>query len=133
MIKHSFHSQLRIEQFNTPFECNLSKDNRWVKLGELIPLDHLAVYYMKTMSSETGRSGVSHQTVIGAMIIKHKLKLSDVETIETIKENSYMQFMLGLKEFQEEPVFDPSLFVTLRKRMSAELFDQFNQQIMAKF
>ncbi len=88
---------------------------------------------MKTMSLETRRSGVSPQTVIGAMIIKYKLKLSDVETIETIKEIPYMQFMLGLKEFQEEPVFDPSLFVTLRKRMSAELFDQFNQQILAKF
>jgi hypothetical protein len=83
MIKYSFHSQLTIEEFKTPFQCNLSKDNRWVKLGELIPWDHLAVYYMKTMSSENGRSGVSPQTVIGAMIIKHKLKLSDVETIET--------------------------------------------------
>jgi hypothetical protein len=66
MIKYSFHSQLTIEQFKTPFQCNLSKDNRWVKLGELIPWDHLVVYYMKTMSSETGRSGVSPQTVIGA-------------------------------------------------------------------
>jgi hypothetical protein len=64
------------------------------------------------------------------LIIKHKLKLSDVETIETIKENPYMQFMLGLREFQEAPVFDPSLFVTIRKRMSSELFDQFNQEII---
>ncbi len=85
---------------------------------------------MKTMSTETGRLGVSPQTVIGAMIIKHKLKLSDIETIETIKENPYMQFMLGLSEFQEEPVFDSSLFVTIRRRMSAELFDQFNQEII---
>ena len=130
MIKYSFHSQLTIEEFKTPFQCNLSKDNRWVKLGELIPWDHLAAYYMKTMSSETGRSGVSPQTVIGAMILKHKLKLSDIETIETIKENPYMQFMLGLNEFQEEAVFDPSLFVTIRKRMSAELFDQFNQELI---
>ena len=96
MIKYSFHSQLRIEEFKTPFERNLSKENRWVKLSEVIPWDHLAVYYMKTMSTETGRLGVSPQTEIGAMIIKHKLKLSDVETIETIKENPYMQFMLGL-------------------------------------
>ncbi len=130
MIKYSFHSQLTIEEFKTPFECKLSKNNRWIKLGELIPWDKLAVYYMKTMSSDTGRSGVSPQTVIGAMIIKHKLKLSDIEAIETIKENPYMQFMLGLKEFQEASVFDPSLFVTIRKRMSSELFDQFNQEII---
>ncbi|PCH71231.1 MAG: hypothetical protein COC06_02270 [Bacteroidales bacterium] len=59
MIKHSIHSQLRIEEFKTPFVRNLSKNNRWVKLSEVIPWDHLAVYYMKTMSSETGRLGVS--------------------------------------------------------------------------
>jgi hypothetical protein len=32
MIKYSFHSQLTIEEFKTPFERNLSKENRWVKL-----------------------------------------------------------------------------------------------------
>lgn len=85
---------------------------------------------MKIMSSETGRSGVSPQTVIGAMIIKHKLKLGDVETIQIIKETPYMQFMLALMEFQEEAVFDPSLFGTIRKGMSSELFDQFKQEII---
>jgi len=27
---------------------------------------------------------------------------------------AYMQYMLGLKEFTNKPVFDPSLFVTIR-------------------
>ncbi len=108
----------------------MSKENRWVKLSEVIPWDHLSVYYMKTMSSATGRLGVSPQTVIGAILIKHKLKLSNVETIETIKENPFMQFILGLSEFQEEPLSDSSLFVTIRRWMSAELFDQFNQEII---
>ena len=130
MIKYSFHSQLSIEEFKTPFERKLSKDNRWVKLSELIPWDNLASYYMKTMNTEIGRAGISPQTVIGAMIIKHKLNLSDVETIETIRENPYMQYMLGLSEFQEKAVFDPSLFVTIRKRMTPEIFDQFNQEII---
>lgn len=130
MIKYSFHSQLTIGEFKMPFDRNLSKDNRWVKLSESIPWDHLASYFMKTMSVETGCLGISPQTVIGAMIIKHKLKLSDVETVEKIKENPHLQFMLGLTDFQEKAVFDSSLFVTIRKRMSAELFDLFNQEII---
>jgi hypothetical protein len=36
--------------------------------------------------------------VIGAMIIKHKQKLDDREAIETILENKYMQYFLGLRE-----------------------------------
>jgi len=57
------------------------------------------------------------------MIIKHKLKLDDRETIQTIKENMYMQYFLGLKEYIYEDVFDRSLFTTLRYRIGADKFD----------
>ena len=54
------------------------------------------------------------------MIIKHKLNLGDEETIQMIQENPYMQYMCGLPEYPTKPVFDPSLFVTIRKRISEE-------------
>jgi transposase, IS5 family len=57
------------------------------------------------------------------MIIKHKLKLDERETIETIKENVYMQYFLGWKEYIYEDVFDRSLFTTLRYRLEADKFD----------
>jgi len=34
------------------------------------------------------------------MIIKHKMKLDDRETIEAIRENIYMQYFLGLREYK---------------------------------
>lgn len=52
--------------------------------------------------------------------IEHKLNLSDEETIEIIQENPYMQYLCGLTEFTDKPIFDPSLFVTIRKRISIE-------------
>ena len=58
----------------------------------------------------------------GALIIKHLLRLSDVETIQAIQENPYMQYLVDLRYFMSEPVFDPSLFVTLRKRLDQEFF-----------
>ena len=58
--------------------------------------------------------------IIGALIIKHKWRLSDVDTIQAIRENPYMQYMLGLTEYTDKPIFDPSLFVTIRKRITIE-------------
>ena len=130
MIKYTSHSQISIDAFKTPFECNLSPNNRWVKLSQTVPWDALAAIYMRSMDSSIGRTGVSPQVIIGAMIIKHKQKLSDDETIDTISENPYMQYFLGLKEFQQKPVFDSSLFVTIRKRMTAKVFDEFNQEVI---
>ena len=52
--------------------------------------------------------------------IEHKLNLSDEETIEIIQENPYMQYLCGFTEFTDKPIFDPSLFVTIRKRISIE-------------
>lgn len=48
------------------------------------------------------------------------MNLSDEETILAIQENPYMQYMLGLSEFNNKPVFDPSLFVTIRDYLQIE-------------
>lgn len=37
-----------------------------------------------------------------------------------IQENPYMQYLCGLSEFTDKPIFDASLFVTIRKRISME-------------
>lgn len=58
--------------------------------------------------------------VIAALIIKHKLGLSDEETILAIQENPYMQYMCGLTEYSDRPIFDPSLFTTIRKRITID-------------
>ncbi|VAW21852.1 hypothetical protein MNBD_BACTEROID01-2226, partial [hydrothermal vent metagenome] len=67
---------------------------------------------------------------VGALIIKHRLRLSDREAIETIRENIYLQYFVGFKKFTTKPAFDASLFVGLRKRMGADKFDQMNVEII---
>jgi hypothetical protein len=56
---------------------------------------------------------------------------SDEELIEQVQENPYMQYFLGLKAFQQEPVFDPSLMVYFRRRLSGEPLEIANE-IVAK-
>ena len=41
-----------------------------------------------------------------------------------------MQYFVGLKEFTTEPIFDPSLFVEIRKRVGNELFDSLNADLI---
>ena len=61
---------------------------------------------------------------VGALIVKHVECLSDEKTIQTIQENPYMQYMLGLSKFTEKPVFVPELFVLVRKRLDHEFFNE---------
>jgi len=123
---------MTIEEFKTPFEIRLNKENRWVKLGESIPWDALDRIYYRSMSSDMGAPAIDARIVIVAMIIKHKLKLDDRETIEAIRENMYMQYFLGLSEYKYEDVFDRSLFTTLPYRLGAEKFDAMTRQIILR-
>jgi hypothetical protein len=64
------------------------------------------------------------------LIIKHLEKLDDRGVIATIQENIYMQYFVGLKEFTTAPVFDPTLFVDIRKRVGHEMFDTLNEDLI---
>jgi len=68
--------------------------------------------------------------VIGAVIIKHKLCLSDAETVQQIQENPYMQYFVGLSGYQMDAPFASSLFVDIRKRMGESVFEGFHRAII---
>ncbi len=123
MVRYISENQLTIEEFKTPFRAKLSPENRWVKLSQVVPWDKFASAYISMMNKGFGRPGVSPRTVLGALIIKHLENLDDRGVIQAIQENIYMQYFVGLKEFTLDPVFDPSLFVEIRKRVGHELFD----------
>lgn len=130
MIRTTSEKQLPLSGFKTPFEVSLNENNRWVKLAQVIPWDELANGYYSSLHATQGRPTKDARIVIGAVIIKHKLCLSDEETILQIQENMYLQYFVGLKVFQTKAVFVPSLFVEIRKRMGEEVFDIFEQSII---
>lgn len=132
MIKYTPANQLTLEGFSTPFENSLSPDNRWVKLSKVLPWDALAKVYINKLSSHSGRESIDARMVIGALIIKHKLKLDDRGTVAMISENIYLQYFCGLSSFQTETPFHPTVFVDIRKRMGAVSFDKWNEIIIEK-
>ena len=70
------------------------------------------------------------RVVIGAVIIKHRLCLSDVETVLQIQENPCLQYFVGLPGYQATAPFAPSLLVEIRKRMGEAVFEGFHRAII---
>ncbi|BCL59432.1 transposase [Desulfomarina profundi] len=131
MIRYKSTRQLGLEGFSLPFGGKLNPENRWVKWSLAIPWDELASGYYKSMSSTQGRPGKDARLVIGAVIIKHKLNLSDEETVLQIQENPYLQYFVGLSSYKDEPPFTASLFVEIRKRMGRKVFLSFEETILS--
>lgn len=130
MIRYTSQEELKKEGYELPFEGKLDPNNRWVKLADGMPWDEMAKIYMESLCADDGRPTIDVRLAIGALIIKHRLGLSDREVVDTISENVYIQYFVGLRKFRPEPAFDPSLFVKLRERMGAERFDRMSELII---
>jgi len=130
MIRNRSHQQIPLAQFDWPFQVALDENNRWVKLGDCIPWDELAEGYYQGFSCSHGRPLKDARLAIGAVIIKHKLCLSDRETVAQIQENPYLQYFVGLPGYQMAAPFAPSLLVEIRKRMGSSMFEIFHGAII---
>ena len=54
---------------------------------------------------------------LGALIINTRLGVTDEELVEQIKENTYLQFFIGLEGNQHSAQFDPLMMVYFRRRL----------------
>jgi len=113
-----------------PFGGRLKPYNRWVKFSSVVPWCDLEPAYNSVMNMTEGRPSKPARLVIGAMIIKHKLNISDEETVLQIQENPYLQYFCGYETYIDALPFVPSLFVEIRKRMGSDMFKCFEQAIV---
>ena len=81
--------------FELPFEGRLSTDNRWVKMAQLIPWSEFESDYAENFPTEMGLRAKSFRMALGALIIKEKLGISDIERVEQSRENPYLQYFIG--------------------------------------
>jgi len=121
--------QLEIEFF-LPFNGHLKANNRWVLLANKIPWHEFESEYASQFSSSQGAPSLSFRIALGSLIIKERLTLSDEETVDAIEENPYMQYFIGLKEFQQERPFHSSMMTHFRKRITPELLERLNDRIV---
>ena len=129
MYNREYTGQLKIEDFPLPFGGKLNPNNRWVKLVEITPWEEIEEYYAKVMCKDNGRNAFTARIAFGAICIKQSEKLTDETTVTYIQENPYVQYYLGLPEFTEKPLFDPSMMVHFRKRFPVEFVAEVNEFI----
>jgi len=122
--------QLEFPDFYVPFSGELDMENRWVVLTKLIPWELVEEIYHADLSPDMGAPIKSARLALGALLIKEKQQLTDRETVQTIQENPYMQFLIGHEEFSSKTVpFDASLMVDFRKRFGEEGIQQIAEAI----
>jgi IS5 family transposase len=69
---------------------------------------------------------------LAALIIQERLGISDRETVEQIRENPYLQYFIGLTNYQTETPFDASMMVYFRKIIKLNLLNKINQEMVKK-
>jgi hypothetical protein len=131
MYRKNDSDQLTFENFYLPFGGHLRGDNRWVILSDQIPWSHIEQAYGKLFPSDDGCPAKSARMAFGALFIKERLGTSDRETVEQIKENPYLQYFIGMIEYNDEQApFDHSLMTHFRKRFSKEMLSEINEWIL---
>lgn len=88
-----------------------------MKLADVIPWHVAETMYAKNFMSKRGAPALTVRMALGTLIIKETLGLSDIKTVEQIKENPYLQYFIGLESFQYEAPFDASMLTHFRKRL----------------
>jgi hypothetical protein len=88
------------ESFELPFGGKLSDENRWVIMTNLIPWEKFEEEYAKSFSENKGAPAKTFRIALGALIIQERLGISDRETVEQIRENPYLQYFIGLTNYQ---------------------------------
>ena len=83
----------------------LDKENRWVKLAEETPWDTLQAVNDKYTEAKIPAK-YTFRMAMGTLLIRMKTKMSTPELVESIKENPYMQYFLGLKKFTHKEVIN---------------------------
>lgn len=120
--------QISFEDFIFPYG-KLNPENRWVKLSEIIPWDEIEIKYQKKFGRK-GHVAKNVRIAFGSLIIQQNLNCSDRELVNQISENPYLQFFIGLKEYQEKAPFTAPALVSFRKRFSKEFLEQINEMII---
>ncbi len=105
--------------FFLPFGGKLDEDNRWVQLARLVPWAEAEKTYGQFFKDTfRGQQTISLRMGLGALIIQERMQLTDRETLESISENPYMQYFIGLPGFVMKPPFHHSMMTHFRKRLT---------------
>lgn len=118
-------------EFLLPFGGKLDPTNRWVRLAQVVPWAVAESAYVASLKGPRGQRALPARMALGTLIIQARCGWTDRETVEQIRENPYLQFFLGFREFVQGVPFDASMLVHFRSRFGMELIGQVNEALIA--
>jgi len=118
--------------FELPFAGDLDPANRWAVLSEKIPWDALEQEHKGWTDMERESGAITFRMALGTLIIQKKLKFNDEETFGQIRENPYLQYLLGLNKFVIKKPFDLSDMAVFRKNISPEMVSRIDREYPLK-
>ena len=133
MYRKSDQPELTPSKFELPVVVELSPDNRWIMMAELIPWLEFESEYVENFSEKMGAPAKPFRMALGALIIKETLGISDRETVEQIKENPYLQYFIGLSEYSNKAPFEASMMVYFRERIKMDFVKRINRKMVKYF
>ena len=86
--------------------------------------------YAGLFLSGVGNVTKSLRIAFGFLIIHNRYQLSDRELVELIMENPYYLYFIGLPGYQDKTVFDVSMVVIFRKRITVDMFNEANKYLL---
>ena len=120
--------QMRLIDCTLSDVFTLDPNNRWVIKAKLVPWELADEKYAR-MFHKNGRKAKDIRKALGALLIQQDLKCSDEDTVQNIKENPYLQYFIGMDKWSNEAPFDSSLMVWFRKRLSAKILNEVNDEM----
>jgi hypothetical protein len=122
---------MTVEDFIPPFGGKLNAMNRWVIMAQIVPWDMVEDIYAKnfTAANTDGRPPISARMAFGVLYIKEHENFPQDRTMQHIAENVYMQYFLGLTEFNPKPLFDSRMLSNFATRFTKDDIAKINEEI----
>jgi hypothetical protein len=117
---------------SSTFSTKLDELTLLVIMAKLIPWSDFESEYAKLFSEQMGAPAKTFRMALGSLIIKEKLGITDVETVEQIRENPYLQYFIGLSSYSNEAPFDPSMLSLFRQRIDIDLVNKINKSMVSR-
>ena len=112
--------QIPIFKELSPYAGQIDKNNRWIKLAELVPWYEMDVIYRKYF--DEGKQSVIKKSrlILGLLLGQMIVELGDRTILEYFHENLYFQYFCGQDIFvakTETTIIHHSLLSKRRKRL----------------
>lgn len=103
--------------FKIPLIHFINKSHELCLLADKIDWNDLESSFSVYYTEDNGRPSIPIRKVVGVILLRRMLNLSDEKIVEQWKDNPYWQYFCGEIHFQHEPPFDPTELIKFRKRI----------------